>query len=194
MPEGVGGVTELFKNRVVLPFEGSYEQLRHVIHHELVHAMINDMIYGGSVQSLISNRIKVRIPLWMNEGLAEYLSMEWDTQADMIMRDISVHDHIPQIRNLDYYLAYKGGQSVWRFIAEKYGKEKIGEIFWQVKRKQDLERGLKSALGMDFEDLSKQWEKYLKKEYWPDVAGREELEDIAHRITDHDEFYLAGWK
>tara|TARA_B100000315_G_scaffold260929_1_gene327599 strand:+ start:10239 stop:13376 length:3138 start_codon:yes stop_codon:yes gene_type:complete len=187
MPEGVGGVTELFKNRVVLPFEGSYEQLRHVIHHELVHAMINDMIYGGSVQSLISNRIKVRIPLWMNEGLAEYLSMEWDTQADMIMRDISVHDHIPQIRNLDYYLAYKGGQSVWRFIAEKYGKEKIGEIFWQVKRKQDLERGLKSALGMDFEDLSKQWEKYLKKEYWPDVAGREELEDIAHRITDHDE-------
>ena len=48
MQEGIGGVTELFKNRVVIPFEGDYKAFRHVIHHELVHAMINDLIYGGS--------------------------------------------------------------------------------------------------------------------------------------------------
>jgi hypothetical protein len=28
LPEGVGGVTELFKNRVVVPFEGNYELFR----------------------------------------------------------------------------------------------------------------------------------------------------------------------
>ena len=50
MEEGVGGVTELFKNRVVVPFEGNYKQFRHVIHHELVHAVINEMFYGGSIQ------------------------------------------------------------------------------------------------------------------------------------------------
>ena len=187
MPEGVGGVTELFKNRVVIPFEGSYEQFRHVIHHELVHAMINDMIYGGSAQSLIQNRIRVRIPLWMNEGLAEYLSTTWDTQADMIMRDVAINDRIPQVRELDFYMAYKGGQSVWRFISEKYGREKIGEIFAHAKAQQDVTVAFQKALGMDFEDLSKQWQKYLKKEYWPDVAGRDELEDIAHRMTDHEE-------
>lgn len=109
MPEGVGGVTELFKNRVVIPFEGSYEQFRHVIHHELVHAMINDMVFGGSVQSAMVNRVRLRIPLWMNEGLAEYLSMGWDTQADMIIRDVAVHDRIPDVRELDFYMAYKGG-------------------------------------------------------------------------------------
>ncbi|MER3523218.1 MAG: peptidase S9, partial [Ignavibacteria bacterium] len=47
LEEGVGGVTELFKNRVLIPFEGNYAQFRHVIHHELVHAVINDMFYGG---------------------------------------------------------------------------------------------------------------------------------------------------
>jgi len=46
LEEGVGGVTELFKNRVVVPFEGSYKLFRHVIHHELVHAVLNDMFYG----------------------------------------------------------------------------------------------------------------------------------------------------
>ncbi len=72
LEEGVGGVTELFKNRVVVPFEGNYAQFRHVIHHELVHAVINDMFYGGSIQSIISNNIQLQLPLWFNEGIAEF--------------------------------------------------------------------------------------------------------------------------
>src|SRR5438128_1340699 len=35
LPEGVGGVTELFKNRITIPFEGDYNVFRHVIAHEL---------------------------------------------------------------------------------------------------------------------------------------------------------------
>ena len=74
MSEGIGGVTELFKNRVVFPFDGDFEQFRHVIHHELVHAMLNDMVYGGTAQNMVASRTRVRIPLWSNEGLAEFLS------------------------------------------------------------------------------------------------------------------------
>ena len=45
--EGTGGFTEVFKNRVVTPFDGSYEKFRHVLHHELTHAVTFDMLYGG---------------------------------------------------------------------------------------------------------------------------------------------------
>jgi len=185
MREGIGGVTELFKNRVVLPFEGDYEQFRHVIHHELVHAILNDMIYDGNIQSIITGRVKLRIPLWANEGLAEYLSMNWDTKADMTLRDLSINERMPTVKELESYMAYKGGQSIWRFIAEKYGREKIGEIITAMKMTQNAEKGIERALGMDYEDLTKQWHKYLKKEYWPDVVGRDEIEDIAKRLTDH---------
>ena len=185
MREGIGGVTELFKNRVVLPFEGDYEQFRHVIHHELVHAILNDMIYDGNIQSIITGRVKLRIPLWANEGLAEYLSMNWDTKADMTLRDLSINERMPTVKELESYMAYKGGQSIWRFIAEKYGREKIGEIITAMKMTQNAEKGIERALGMDYEDLTKQWHKYLKKEYWPDVIGRDEIEDIAKRLTDH---------
>lgn len=187
MQEGIGGVTELFKNRVVLPFEGEYEQFRHVIHHELVHAILNDMIYDGSIQSVIAGRVKLRIPLWVNEGLSEYLSMNWDTKADMTMRDLSINEKMPTVKELESYMAYKGGQSVWRFIAEKYGREKIGEIINAMKMTQNAEKGFERALGMDYKDLTKQWHKYLKKEYWPDVAGRDEIEDMSKRLTDHKE-------
>ena len=184
MQEGIGGVTELFKNRVVIPFEGDYDQFRHVIHHELVHALINDMIYG-SAQNVASGRVRLRVPLWANEGLAEFLSMNWDTQSDMILRDLAVHEDMPTVQQLTSFLAYKGGQSVWRFIAQKYGREKIGEIFTSMKLTQNAEKGFDKAIGMDFESLTKQWHKYLKKEYWPDIDGRDEIEDISIRLTDH---------
>ncbi len=186
MTEGIGGVTELFKNRVVLPFEGNYEQFRHVVHHELVHAMINDMVYGGNIQSIISGKQRLNIPLWTNEGLSEYLSQNWDTKADMIIRDIAINEYIPKVQELDYYMAYKGGQSVWRFISQTYGREMVGEIFAAMKKTQRAEKGFSQALGMDFDDLTEKWHKYLKKEYWPDIAGRDEIEDIAKKLTDHE--------
>ena len=151
MPEGVGGVTELYKNRIVIPFEGSYEQFKHVIHHELVHASINDMVYGGNAQGLISGRILLQVPLWANEGLSEFLSVDWDTNSDMVLRDLAIEERLPEIQQLNYsILAYKGGQSVWQYITKKYGREKVGEIFQQMKRTQNAEKGFKNALGVDF--------------------------------------------
>ncbi len=185
MSEGIGGVTELFKNRVVVPFEGSYADFRHVLHHELVHAVINDMVYGGNIQSIVSGRVRYAIPLWMNEGLAEYLSIGWGSNSDMYMRDLALNGDIPPVNQLSGLYAYRGGQSVWRFIADKYGEESIAEIFTQIKNKASVARGLKEAIGADMELLSEQWKERLKKEYWPDVAGRDRLKDIAFRVTDH---------
>ena len=185
MPEGVGGVTELYKNRIVIPFEGSYEQFKHVIHHELVHASINDMIYGGNAQGLISGRVLLQIPLWANEGLSEFLSVDWDTNSDMVLRDLAIDERLPSINELNYsILAYKGGQSVWQYITQKYGREKVGEIFQQMKRTQNAEKGFKNALGVDFKQLTEDWHDYLKKEYWSDINKRERITDFANKITD----------
>ena len=185
MPEGVGGVTELYKNRIVIPFEGSYTQFKHVIHHELVHACINDMMYGGNAQGLISGRIQLQIPLWANEGLAEFLSTDWDSETDMVVRDLAIEEQLPTINQLNYsILAYKGGNSVYQYITEKYGREKIGEIFQQMKRTQNAEKGFQNALGVDFEQLTKDWHDYLKKEYWSDINKREKITDFADKITD----------
>jgi len=186
MYEGIGGVTELFKNRVVVPFEGSYNAFRHVIRHELVHAVVNDLIYGGNVQSIVSGRVRYGIPLWMNEGLAEYLASGWDAESDMYMRDLAINGDIPPIPQLSGLYAYRGGQSVWRYITAKYGEEIIAEIFSQIKYKANVHQGLKAAIGADMELLNDQWKEHLKKQYWPDVAGRDRLKDIAHPVTNHE--------
>ncbi len=186
MYEGIGGVTELLKNRVVVPFEGSYSAFRHVIRHELVHALINDMIYGGSIQSIISGRIRYAIPDWLNEGLAEYLASGWDANSDMYMRDLAHHGEIPPINQLSGLYAYRGGQSLWRFITSKYGEQAIAEIFNRIRMEANVERGIEAAIGSDYKVLSEQWKESLKKQYWPDVTGRDRIKDIAHQVTDHE--------
>ncbi|RPI04523.1 MAG: biopolymer transporter Tol, partial [Ignavibacteriae bacterium] len=186
MEEGIGGVTELFKNRVVVPFEGSYGQFRHVIHHELVHAVLNDMFYGGTIQSLISYKAPVHLPMWMNEVIAYYSALQWDNNSDMFLRDATVHNYLPPINYLSGYFAYRGGQSVWYYIANKYGEQKISEIFNQIKSARSIERGFKSAIGMSISDLSERWQKEQKVYYWPDVAKREEPADFSYkRMTNH---------
>jgi len=187
MFEGIGGVTELYKNRIVIPFDASNQEFKHVIHHELVHAIINDSVYGGSLRNMIASSIKVQIPMWMNEGLAEYLSSGWDTNSEMWIRDLAINGgEFPQIRQLTGYMAYRGGQSVWNFITEKWGEESIAEIFYQLKKSNNIETGFKRALGVDFKKLNEQWHQYLKEEYWPDVVNRKNIPNFARQLTDHE--------
>ncbi|NLI16825.1 MAG: biopolymer transporter Tol, partial [candidate division Zixibacteria bacterium] len=74
MPEGVGGFTEVFKNRMVIPFTGSYEDFRHVLHHELTHAVMFNLLYGNDISSLLARQAIFSPPLWLAEGFAEYSS------------------------------------------------------------------------------------------------------------------------
>ena len=183
--ESVGGFTEFFKNRVVIPYEGEWEKFRHVIHHELTHAVMLQMVYGAGAQAIISGLTRLQLPLWFIEGLAEYESRGWDTESDMFMRDAALNGYTPEIPMLYGFMAYKGGQSVLYYIAEKYGDAKIGELLGKVKINRSFERGLKQSIGIDLEDLSKRWHRYLKRKYWPDIANRKEPEEIGKRLTDH---------
>ncbi len=185
LEEGIGGVTELFKNRVVVPFEGSYDQFRHVIHHELVHAVMNDMFYGGSLQSIISNNITLNLPLWFMEGLSEFESLGWDPHSDMFLRDATINQYLPDINRLDGYFAYRGGQSVFWFISKKYGQEKIGDLLNRIRGQGSFEGGIKATFGFDLQELNEKWKKEQKILYWPDIEIRKEPNEFAKQLTDH---------
>jgi len=183
--ESVGGFTEFFKGRVVIPYEGEWEKFRHVIHHELTHAVMLQMIYGAGTQSIITGLTQFQTPLWFTEGLAEWESRGWDIESDMFMRDATVSGYVPDIPYLYAFLAYKGGQSVLRFISETYGREKIGELINKMKLNKNVERGFKQSIGLDMENLTKRWHLYLKRLYWPDIADRKEPGEFAKELTDH---------
>ena len=186
MPEGVGGVTEMFKNRIVVPFEGEWEKFRHVIHHELVHAMLNDKFYGGSLQSLISNNVRFMIPGWMNEGLAEFEAHDgYNIETDMFIRDAVIGGYLPDLQNLDGYMSYRGGQTFYWYVEQNYGRQKVGELLNRMKTSGNIDVAFKGAFGKSLEEFSEQWKYDLKKIYWPDIADRKRAVDFAVPLTEH---------
>lgn len=185
LPEGVGGFTELFKNRVVVPFQGSYSQLRHVIHHELVHAVLNDMFYGGTIQSALMTSNNFEIPLWLNEGLCEFESLGgMDIETDMFMRDLTITEKLPSLKDLDGYLAYRGGQTFYWFVAEKYGKAKVTEFINKLYLYKNVDQAFINTFNMNLRDFSEMWEREIKKIYWPDLKIFDDPRDFAQKLTD----------
>ncbi|MCK4966313.1 PD40 domain-containing protein, partial [bacterium] len=181
--EGIGGVTELFKNRITIPYEGSYSQFRHVIHHELVHAVMFDMYYGGMFPGSIYSSAAFQVPLWVAEGIAEYESTGWNTETDMFNRDAAINGYLEYSGHI--YNPYWGGNLMFHFIAKKFGEQKVGELIRKLKNTNSLDRGLKAALGMDYEELVKQFSLYSRRRYWPDIADRKTPEEFSKRLTDH---------
>ena len=170
---GTGGVTEALKNRVVLPLTMSKEQTHHVLGHELVHAFQYNMILRGdstSIQNLGN------LPLWMVEGLAEYMSIgRYDSNTAMWMRDAVLNDKVPTIKDLDKpeYFPYRWGQVFWAFLAGMQGDTIIKPFFIET-AKYGLDDACKKVLQMSRENLSELWVQAIKRHYGQYVDGKRE--------------------
>ncbi|MBS1517581.1 MAG: PD40 domain-containing protein [Bacteroidetes bacterium] len=187
LSEGIGGVTELFKNRINIPFEGDYEKFRHVIHHELLHAFMNDMFYGGSIQNIISKNITLSFPLWFSEGMAEVQShYGLDKQTDMYMRDATINNNVPPLEYIGGYFSYRGGQSFFAFLADTYGEDKLGVLMNNIKAYGDVDKGFQKTYQMSLNKLNEKWQSYLKKMYWTELKIRDDVKDFAKQLTDHE--------
>lgn len=183
--ETTGGFTEFNRSRVVIPYEGSYAQMRHVIHHELVHALQYNLFTSGSFKTLALSRL-VSLPLWIVEGLAEFESMGWDIEADNVMRDAVISDYVPSIETMRYgVFAYKGGQSVYRFLAQTYGRERIAEWLRSIKSTASVEKSFRYVFDATLEEIDAKWRMWLKKQYWPEIAERKSPGEYARPMTDH---------
>ena len=185
--DGIGGVTELYKNRIAVPFTGDWRAFRRVVHHELVHAVVNDLYYGGSVQALLRTGLRLRIPLWFNEGLAEYSALGWDTQSDMYVRDAVLNDDLADIPRLGGYFAYRGGQGVWDFVAQEYGREKVTEILERVRVGRSVGGAFRRATGLGLDELSDRWKRTLRTVYFPEAAAREPTEAVARPLATREQ-------
>lgn len=164
---GTGGVTEALKNRVIMPVMELNNQTRHVLGHELVHAFQYHILLEKD--SIGLENIS-QIPLWMIEGMAEYLSVgKTDAFTSMWMRDALLNRDIPSLKDLtnsNKYFPYRYGQAFWTFVGSVYGDTTIVPLFKATARF-GYENGLKYTFGYDDNTLSGLWKNAIESHYRP---------------------------
>ena len=185
LPENVAGFTEYYKQRVVIPFNGSLSEFAHVIRHELTHVFTFQKI--DYVGKLHGRRNMASPPLWFTEGIAEFWSTGWDNEADMFIRDLEISGRMLSFDNLysidGTFLMYKVGQSICKFLSTTYGDDKLTDLFDNWWKGQDFESIVGNTFGKPLTELGSEWEYALKKQYYPYIQNQELPEHSARRLT-----------
>src|SRR5690606_35781291 len=182
--EGTGGFTEVFKQRVVMPFTYSYEETDHVLGHELVHAFQYDISgLGRAGGGLEAAARRIQVPLWCTEGMAEYLSVgPVDPLTAMWVRDAALQGEIPTIERMTYdprIFPYRWGQALWAYVGGRWGDAAIGQILKLTGQGVPYPNAFERILNISLEELSGDWHTAIRRAYLPLLAERPEAREVA---------------
>ncbi|MBD3286557.1 BamA/TamA family outer membrane protein [candidate division WOR-3 bacterium] len=187
--ESIGGFAEIFKNRAVVPFTGSYTDLRHVLFHELVHIFQYELYFSLTMSNLFSIIPGFTPPLWIMEGCAEFSSSHGGDVQEAFMRDLLLTNNIIPLEELEYwggYIVYRQGESVFLFIEERYGRDKVFELMHAMKLRGSMDGAFQKVFGMNVEDFGADWLNWLRKRYLPDIDKLGNMKTQARLLTDHE--------
>ncbi len=169
---GTGGVTEALKNRVIIPVAPSVAQTDHVLGHELVHAFQYHMFLKGTRSRDFSLN---NVPLWMIEGMAEYLSKgSVDPHTSMIMRDAVLNNDFPSLKQLTLepkYFPYTYGQAFWAMAAKTWGDAIIVPLLRNT-ASLGFDRAADSLLKVNSVTLSGMWKSATELHYGKFLKNR----------------------
>lgn len=209
LSEGVGGFTETLRNRVALPFDGSYKKFEEVLIHELTHAYIND-IDNTFLKNPLFSSFSNYLPFWFSEGLPEFISIKGENDYNnMFIIDMVMNDYLYDIENLNGYFAYRLGEAFLVWLNEEWDQEKITEYFYNLRVQTDINLATKKTFNMDFYELQKRFKVNLKRKYsnllndfqipWEcsniitTSKNNDSNQNIFPRIKDNDEYVYFSY-
>lgn len=190
VPEGVAAFTEPLLNRMVIPIDEPPDQLQGLITHELVHAFAFDLIPRG-----IGYGIQQRpIPLWVDEGLADYFRGIWEPLDLMMIRDAALSDNVPKLSRAEFEafsgrLVYNMGHAAFEFMEARYGKEGIRQFLYTLRKGilgGSTEELYKQAFRTTPEEFDAAFDKWLKERFKP-FRDRQRPDDFGRNLSPNPE-------
>lgn len=169
----IGGTTTIIQNRAFVYFENDYRAFEKQISAAVAKLMINQMLFGGSYTVQMANSSLLSLPAWYSEGLVRYISEGWGPKIDDQVRDAVLSGRFDKFNHLEGEEAILAGQSIWNFIAKRYGDNIIPNIIYLARVSKSVDSGFMFVLGMPFKYLTVEWLDFYKEQYTKEVSDRD---------------------
>ncbi len=192
--DGVGGLTEPFKDRFMVWSDGSRGWLKDVIEHEFAHEAQFSVLIDGFWKS--ARILKTYIyPLWMMEGIAEYETGLSDYAVEKLyVRDAVLSGGLIPLSRLNQFghlkphqvtLGYKTGAQAIRFLAEQYGADKPAKMLDLFRTRYEAGSVLLPLIGTDLDGFEAKFKEYLEFKYLAEARNErlQEAEFYGVKIT-----------
>jgi Tol biopolymer transport system component len=162
----IGGVTHIVGSKVFIYYDGSHVNLEKQIKAGIANVVLNELIYGNKITAKIKNSTLLTLPDWYLNGLISYLSEDWSVELDNYVKDGILNKNYEKFNRLSGTDAVYAGHSIWKYIADKYGEDKISNIIYMTKISRSVESGFLYVLGTSFKSFTRDWYNYYDKKYY----------------------------
>ena len=159
-------------------FDGNLIDFRRRMTHALVHAIQRDILFHDPFSIGVTLLGPGRIPLWIWEGMADYIAGGFDAGSDSAMRYRIANGRYLPIGRLDTADPSTIGDealALFSYLERRHGKNILAGIFRDLRDGTGVEGALQAATGMTIRQLDEDLLKFHKARYagTREPAGRE---------------------
>jgi dipeptidyl aminopeptidase/acylaminoacyl peptidase len=163
--EGIGGVTEFQRGRIVMPFAPTMWETDRVLGHEIAHAFQLDVAkrHGG----------RYALPAWAIEGMAQYLSLGGaDAETAMWLRDAVAQELLPAKADAAArkFSPYRYGHAFWAYVAGRFGDRTLRDVL-TAGRSKNFSVRVEKATGLTLEQVFHDWREAARAAYDREPVG-----------------------
>ncbi len=160
----IGGETEFIKPYVEIAHPGSLDGFKEELVLKVTDLMINEMMFGGSLKDMFQNAVLLNLPNWFIDGISLYAAKGWDAEMDDYARQFVQSKQVNNPFKVTGTEAALIGQSIWNFIAEKYGKASVANILNYTRVIRNEQKSIYITLGVPFKQLMADWKRFYLDE------------------------------
>lgn len=166
--EGVGAFAEPSRSRILMPIDEPSDLLYRLVTHELTHIFQFDIIPTGLIRR--------NMPLWVMEGMADYMTGYWRPLDLMTVRDAAVSDIVPKMSEMQDYggfnnprLIYNLGHAAFEFMESRWGKDGVRAYVFALRRSVigGSDDAYSEAFQLDATEFDQQFDRYMKERFKP---------------------------
>ncbi len=144
-----------FSDERVLLVHGFDATVRGTTSHEFTHLLVAEA----------AGRASAQVPAWLNEGLAEYGNLDPTDDYPAALRYGIFTRRLKPLWYQDSFsgtpddiiIAYGQGRSVVFYMINRYGPEKMAQLFQVLQKTLDIDAALQEVYGLDQYGLDTEW-------------------------------------
>ncbi|REG83089.1 biopolymer transporter Tol [Algoriphagus antarcticus] len=154
------GQTNFNRLLAEVAYKGEVDLFKQDLIYGITKVIIEEMLYGSSVSDAFQSNLTNSFPEWYVDGIALYLAKGWSREMDDFVRHYIQEDQNPKILKLKEKEAALVGQSVWNYIAERYGRRYISSILNLSRINRNEENSIANTVGLNYKTFAEDWKKY----------------------------------
>lgn len=181
----VGGETDFVQSQIELAYSGDFVSFKQKTVYAMTEMLIEEMLYGGNIAEMFQTSFSSAIPLWFTGGIANYVSKGWDKESDDAVREYISTTVENKFIKLSPDMNVLLGQSIWNYIAQRYGQRSISNILNLARIIRNERNSIERTLGVPFEQFMSDWRAFYN-ELNTQISENYTAPSVDNIITDND--------